>query len=120
MSATLFVFAFEPFLYALYFMLDLRADGISRACADDVACLLKRLYHIKVVYATFRAAELAANLCTQPKKCVLIPVGRRCDFATVAMIKDKLAACVPAWSSFVISGSGTYLGIVIGPDAAQI
>lgn len=51
---------------------------------------------------------------------MLIPVGRQCDYATIAVIKDKLAACVPAWSSLEISGSGTYLGIVIGPDAALL
>lgn len=118
MSATLVMLAFEPFLFALFNMLDLRGDGLGRACVDDVACLLRHIHMIRVVYATLRAAELAANLRVQPLRCVLIPVGRRCDLATVAMIRDMLVAHAPSWPSFWVMGHGTLLGVVIGPDAA--
>lgn len=43
MSATLFRFAFEPFLYALYHMVEGVGEGLGRACAGDVAGLLKRI-----------------------------------------------------------------------------
>lgn len=117
MSATLFSFAFEPFLYALYTLVDTVGAGLSRACADDVACLLKKIRHLRQVFAVFRSAAIIVNLCLQPTKCVLIPLGRRCDLATVAMMKQFLAEIVPQWAQFQISGTGVYLGVQIGPAA---
>lgn len=117
MSATLFLFTFEPFLYALYHLIDAAGVGLSRACAGDVACLLRRIQHLRSVFAIFRSAEIIANLSIQPTKCILVPVGRGCGLATIAMVKQFLADLVPSWMTFQISGAGVYLGLQIGPDA---
>lgn len=90
MLATLFPFACEPFLNALYHLLALVGDSISRACADDVACFFRGVRSLRVVRGVFRAAELAANLVVQPQEYVIIAVGRRCDTSTFQLIRDFL------------------------------
>lgn len=99
MSATLFLFAFEPFLLALDNLLDATGDSINRACADDIACLLQHIAPLRKVRSVFRAAELAANLYVKPQKCVIIPVGRRCDPATIELHQDPLARALPGVAS---------------------
>lgn len=87
----------------LYHLVDEAGAGLSRACADDVACL--------------RSAKLAANLCVQPTKCILNPLGRRCNAATVALVKQFILSIAPKWASFQISSAGVYLGVRVGPGA---
>lgn len=66
----------------------------------------------------FRAAEFAANLVAQPRKCVIIFVSRPCDARTVELVRDFPAAHSPEWRTLQIDGKGAYPGVVVGFAAA--
>lgn len=57
--------------------------------------MLANIAALKKVRAVFRAAELSANLFVQPAKCVIIPVSRRCDPATVELVRTFLTENIP-------------------------
>lgn len=80
----------------------------------------RRLPHIaslRKVRAVFRVAELSANTFVQPMKCVIVPVARKCDPATIELVRAYLSENLPEWRCFQVAGRGVYLGVAVGPLA---
>eukprot|EP00973_Karenia_brevis_P025649 3537986-Karenia_brevis.AAC.1 len=71
LSGTLFVLATQPILAHLHEVIDASGKGVTRACADDIGCCYKSLWHLQCVYPVSAAAERAANLVLNIKKGVI-------------------------------------------------
>eukprot|EP00973_Karenia_brevis_P087918 12193854-Karenia_brevis.AAC.1 len=76
LSGTLFVLATQPILGHLHEVIDACGKGVTRACADDIGCCYKSLWHLQCVNPVFKAAERAANLVLKIKKCVIAPLSK--------------------------------------------
>ena len=117
LSGLLFAIAIDPILRMGHARIDVKLGGTLRACADDIAAVVRRLEHLRPLLDIFRTAELVATLQLNHKKCVIIPVGEIFNAAVVKRIVEWLAQSCPQWEHFEICEVGEYLGIWIGPAA---
>ena len=96
------------------------ADMRTKAFADDIASVLRRLSELGVVADSFDRFTLISGLALKPKKCRLIPLGGELTDAKKAAIVKYIKRWVPQWSEFQVTSSGEYLGFQIGPSGGTI
>ena len=89
LSATLFVFAINPFLVHFEIALRGRYEGVTRACADDVGICLTDYRSLMVVYKVFALAKELANLCLKPKNATLSPSTPKTPISKIAFGSRK-------------------------------
>eukprot|EP00973_Karenia_brevis_P038639 5332368-Karenia_brevis.AAC.1 len=117
LAALLFVLAMDPFLIIFKNAVDNQAIGIVRACADDIAVVLRSFFDFPVIFKIFQLAADVAGLVLKPTKCFVVPLFAPFSDAVVKLIRDFLASQLPAWLEFQIVPTAEYLGIWLGPAA---
>ena len=117
LAAMLFVLGIDPFLCKMYDIVIHQGLGIVRACADDIAVVLKNLASLAVVASIFQAAEVCAGPVLKPRKCFMLPLAGPLTEALRLALPNYLTQHVPSWMDFQISDSAEYLGIWFGPGA---
>ena len=98
-------------------MVDCRGLGITRACADDIGMVLKKLDTLKRVHGVFKLAEWIGGLTLKPSKCVIVPIGETFSEELTSRIKKWISENIPDWTDFDIRPMAKYLGAVLGPAA---
>ena len=68
-----------------------------RACADDLAAVLKELRALIVAERVFAAAERLARLILRPSNCVILLLKQPVNPATIFMVRRFLNESVPNW-----------------------
>ena len=95
LSGFLFAMAMDPFFNAFNDRIVKPGFGLVRACADDVAMVLRSIAVLNLVFKTFYEAEELANLALKPKKCFLVPLARSVprsfDLADAILHRDPSA-----------------------------
>ena len=119
LASLLFVLAIDPFLCMFYNVVESQSIGVVRACADDIAIVLKTLDDLINVFQIFHEAEVCAGLVLKPKKCFIIPLFSALSDSVVYNIRALLTSSLPAWQDFNIVATAEYLGIWLGPNAAS-
>jgi len=124
LSATLFLFAIDPFLVHFEIALKGKYNGEVRACADDVGLCLGDFRTLKVVFKVFKCAQDFANLILKPVKCNIVPLNQIDPlFEDGEKERDYIANWLrnelPQWGKFNVSLSAKYLGFYMGPKAAD-
>ena len=117
LAALLFVLGIDPFFCKLYDIVINQGLGIVRACADDIAIVIKNLNSLSVIFPIFHVAETCAGLALKPRKCFLVPLFAACTHDTILYIHNYLNMHVPAWRDFNVAATAEYLGIWFGPAA---
>ena len=114
LSALLFVIAIDAFLASLGSVI--LPDDLLTAFADDVAVVTENLWLVgPSVALRFHEFSRVSNLKLKPAKCVLIPLW----LTDVRNIKTLLQENIPLWSEFLVAMKAKYLGVWIGPSAAD-
>ena len=74
-SATLFLFAINPFL--LHFEEALKGNNYAevRACADDIGICFRDFRGLKVAHLVFACAQSFSGMNLKPKKCNIVPLN---------------------------------------------
>ena len=116
-SGSMFALGFDPFLRDLQERIDNEAQGITKACADDVIVLCYSLAAFLKIDEVFTAAAYLANLKIKFEKCVIIPFGGGGFYIEAAQIIQYLSEFLPSWLEIRIMKNGSYLGFVLGRDA---
>ena len=117
MSGTIFAWCLNPCLNNM--VRAVQGNGLVRACADDIALVLRSLRFIIVIAAVYRVIGELTLMQVKPKKCVIIPVAVALSPEVKDCIQLWLARKVPEWKKFRIEGSGKYLGAWLGPASAD-
>ena len=92
----------------------LGVDNLHLAYADDIAMVLRDLWHIgPSICKLFDLVGTISALFLNLNKCVCIPLW---NFSECS-VRTSLRRLIPAWSNFVIRGHGKYLGFQVGPSA---
>ena len=120
MSATLFIFAINPFLLHFEEILEKDKLGIVRACADDIGISLHDFRSLANVSIVFECAKRLANLNLKPPKCHIVPLN--CPSSDsgqpdYSLITKWLEVHIPNWKTFQICRAAKYLGFFLGPGA---
>lgn len=116
-SSTLFVLALEPWL-----VLSRRAlpfpTCLWSAYADDLALTLRSLFlHLRVLQSLIRILRFATAMALAPRKSVIVPLF---DWADDAAIRRRVTDVAPALGGMQIACSAKYLGVQVGPGAAEV
>ena len=124
LSATLFLFAINPFLVHFEQALQGKYNGEVRACADDIGICLSDFRSLKVVFKVFECAKDFANLNLKPIKCNIIPLNQIDPLFDNGEKEKKyihgwLVDHLPQWRDFVISLCAKYLGFYMGPKSSE-
>ena len=133
LSATLSIFAINPFLIHFHSLLSPKGLGIVRACADDIGICLQNLQNYKTLtlaHEVFQEAKKLANLNLKPTKCNVIPLNvcplrpgphqlltNEIGAAECSAIQKWLLTNLPDWQDFKLCMSAKYLGFHLGPKA---
>ena len=126
MSATLFLFAIDPFLVHFEQSLSRKYEGAIRVCADDIGAALADYRALKALERVFACAKRFANLTLKPAKCNVIPLNQIApdsDFSFEkenALISKWLHEVIPHWSHFQLVPTAKYLGFYLGPGAGKM
>ena len=114
LSPTLFIVAGEAILNCLKAHLS-KADMV-RCYADDIAWITTALWRAGPAFA---AAFLDVATCTglrlNPKKCVCVPLWQYSKDS----VRHLLQELIPGWRNFQIANKAKYLGVWLGPGAAD-
>ena len=105
LAALLFVLGIDPFLYKLYDIVSNQGLGIVRACADDIAIVIKNLHSLSFIFPVFHIAETWAGLALKPRKCFLVPLFAACTHDSIQYIRNYLNMHVPAWRDFNVAAA---------------
>eukprot|EP00959_Pyramimonas_sp_CCMP1952_P432152 9049798-Pyramimonas_sp.AAC.1 len=62
----------------MYNVLEPRARGVIRACADDVGAALRVLVHLRRLKRIFDLSRKLAGLALKVSKCFIVPLGGPC------------------------------------------
>ena len=119
-SGFLFTVSLDPFLWWMSCVLETSDGGVVRACADDIKGSFRRLSALLYVSPVFAAAQIAATLTLKLKKCVIVLSGVRLTIHLAEIIRDWLVAHLPEWGAFAVAPSARYLGLWLGPVAADL
>ena len=117
LAALLFVIAMEPFLVMFRTSIEDGALGVLRACADDLALVLKDLASLTIVHRIFEFVEQLAGLTLKIRKCFLILLAPDPDSNFLQFLCDFLNQQIPSWANFQVTDAAEYLGIWLGPKA---
>ena len=124
LSATLFLFAIDPFLVHFEAALQGKYEGEVRACADDIGVCLGDFRTLKVVLKVFECAKKYASMILKPAKCNIISLNQIDPLfedgeKEVAYISNRLMKNIPQWKDFSVSLCAKNLGFLMGPKAAD-
>ena len=114
-SGSLFALALDPFLRMLCLRLSDPMCTVS-AFADDMAIVTRKLYHtLAIIAELFAKLGSATAMKLNPRKSIIIPLGRQTAFAITRHIVDT----IPSLGGVLVRGHGRYLGVMIGPTADE-
>ena len=68
------------------------ANGIARACADDIGAAIQSSVVLLRLKPIFDNAALASGLCLKPVKCVIVPVNGPVDELSIGNWKSWLSS----------------------------
>jgi endonuclease/exonuclease/phosphatase family metal-dependent hydrolase len=112
-SGSLFAIALDPFLRMLCLRLPAPLYTVS-AFADDMAIVTRKLFHTLAIIADlFALLGSATAMKLNPKKSIIIPLGRQTAFAITRHIVES----IPSLGGVLVRSHGRYLGFMIGPTA---
>eukprot|EP00959_Pyramimonas_sp_CCMP1952_P267607 5595325-Pyramimonas_sp.AAC.1 len=110
----------DPLLRHLRTDLVETGNGDAGACADDVGTVLQDLTALRILPPVFMATESLAALRLQTAKTVLVPLWCEVSPETRLTISESIRQLVPEWSRFKVEGGARYLGVLMGPGAANL
>ena len=114
LSPILFIVATEPLLQFL--KKHLSPGDTLRGYADDLAIVLQRVWETGPALAgAFTWIEGLTGLSLNAKKCIMVPLWPR-----KAVSLPLLGESIPLWRDFKVALHAKYLGVVIGPGAADV
>ena len=104
LSANLFVFGFNPFVFLISYLSD--GPKVSRTCicADDVGSCLKAFKYYKKQYMIWKIASRVAGLVLKPSKCFLVVTCVPLTPFVKQAIAQWLGVEIPAWKKYADSG----------------
>ena len=100
LATLLFVIAMEQFLVMFNTAVESAGLGIVRACADDVALVLKDFSSFSIVYKIFKLAEIPAGLTLKVQKCFIISLATCSDSRLLQSLQKILRQNIPTWGKF--------------------
>jgi len=119
LSGSLFVLAMDPLLFLFEKHMVVPERGAVFACADDVGAALKALKFLFLVEGFFRRFEKVSGLKLKPVKCNLVPLTANVTASNARAIANWLARYIPGWMHFQVCDFAKYLGLYLGPAAAN-
>ncbi len=112
----------SPLLFALVVDVVLRRikrllpSAMVRAFADDIALAVDNLAEaLPILQGIFQDLEKVAGLALNKPKCVLIPLWP----SDKRRVSRELATHFADWAQITVNYSGTYLGVVVGPESGD-
>ena len=119
LSAALFNFAIDPLLWMFDQWLVQPLHATIKACADDIAAAMGKLASLVNMYKLFSIYRKVSGLVLQPSKCIIILDSVAATPINISIVKAWLKTNIPKWADFQITGAAKYLGVFLGPRAAQ-
>jgi hypothetical protein len=115
-SGSFFAIALDPFLRMLCLRLPV-THNIASAFADDMGLVTRQLLVCLGIISElagilFQATAMRLN----PKKSVIIPLGRQTAFSILRHINESL----PSLGGVLVKTHGRYLGFMVGPTAEAV
>jgi exonuclease III len=112
-SGSLFALALDPFLRMLCLRLPSPVSLVS-AFADDMGIVTRSLFRtLGLLAELFALLGAATAMQLNPKKSVVIPLGKQSAFSIHRHINEN----VPALIGVLVQWCGKYLGFMVGPAA---
>ncbi len=110
----------SPLLFALTIDIVLRRlhrrlpSALVRAFADDIGIVVEDIAEaLPILQEIFQDLEKIAGLTLNRPKCILIPLWP----TSSAQVQRELAQHFSDWATITVAFSGTYLGVLVGPDS---
>jgi hypothetical protein len=114
-SGSIFALSLDPFLRMMLTKLP-KPISTFGAFADDVAAAVAKLLHtLEQLAPIFRIFAAASGLHLNPKKTLIIPIGKLCPTDVRKFLKDH----IPEWAEMTVTRAGKLLGVAIGPDSLE-
>lgn len=86
----------------------------SRAFADDIGTIIPQLLQLQALPDSFKIFERVSGLVLEPKKCVIVLLGRRIDAERIKAVKEYVCKVIPEWAAFDVRDCAEYLGLIVG------
>ena len=120
LSAVLFNFAMDPFLWICKRLIKDQGLGKVLACADDIGASLCRFRLPIPLHSAFTRFQRISGLTLHSKKCVLILDSCVASKTNIDRVKSWLSRNIPDWIHISVVNASVYLGIHLGPSATKL
>ena len=89
--------------------------GEFRACADDLAAVLREGGDVGIMRDHVYAVEQGACLKLKGKKCVAVPLWCTYSLHAAEVLRDLFGKAAPDWYDFQIKAVAKYFGPLVRP-----
>ena len=118
LAGTLFVLAVWPFLLLMERKIDKVEVAVTRACADDVATVVRGMATLMRLAMVFTLVKQYTNMVLNIAKCVVVPCFPPMSVSLRKRVAEWIASSIPTWNNIKVASSVEYLGIHLGPETA--